>query len=375
MHHVGRIFASRLLSAGLVAALTLTSVAPAYAVTNARIEARKRDAARAQARLDDLSTQLELRAEELGQIEGRLDKTRASIARNERELARAKRDLARSQEQLADRAASMYRNGRIDPVAFFVGVADFSDLLTRLELYRRIGRQDAGVVTAVRDAKQRVELARAMLEQREAEQSELRLKARSKQAEVAAALQSQREYLASIRADVARLIAAERKRQERIAAERARRLAAALRAQRAKSASSAPNIDVSKLGGARSGVVLVAMKYLGVPYVWGGSTPSGFDCSGLVQYCYAQLGIQVPRTARDQYFAAAKIPADRLDLLQPGDLVFFAYGKDPEQIHHVGIYAGGGTYIHAPQTGDVVRVSSLQERIASRGDYVGASRP
>jgi cell wall-associated NlpC family hydrolase len=370
----GRIIASRLISAVLALTLISTSVTPALGVTNAKIETRKRDAARAQARLDDLSTQLELRTEELGQIESQLEKTRGSIAQTERELDRAKRDLALSQDQLAKRAASIYRNGRTDPVAFFVGVADFSDLLTRIELFRRIGRQDADTVSSVRDAKRRVELAKSRLEQRESEQTELRAQARSKQSEVAEALDTQKSYLSTIEADVARLIADERKRQERIAAERARRVAAALRAQQHHAASS-PQIDVSKLGGAHSGVVLVAMKYLGVPYVWGGSTPEGFDCSGLVQYCYAQVGIQVPRTARDQYFSGSKIPADRLDLLQPGDLVFFAYGKDPEQIHHVGIYAGGGQYIHAPQTGDVVRVSSLQDRISSRGDYVGGSRP
>ncbi len=181
-----------------------------------------------------------------------------------------------------------------------------------------------------------------------------------------------------MKADVARLIAQERARQERIAAERARRVAAALRAQQAareRTRTVRPQVDVSQLGGSHASVVLLAMKFLGVPYVWGGASPSGFDCSGLVQYCYAEVGIQVPRTARDQYFAGSPIPADRLDLLQPGDLVFFAYDNDLEQIHHVGIYAGGGTYIHAPQTGDVVRVSSLQERIQARGDYVGACRP
>ncbi len=370
----GRTVASRRISAVLALTLLMTSVAPAFAVTNAKIEARKRDAARAQARLDDLSAQLELRTEELGQIESQLQKTRATIARTERELDRAKSELARAQEQLANRAASIYRNGRLDPVAFFIGVTDFTDLLTRVELYRRIGRQDAETVMSVRDAKHRVELAKSRLEQREAEQSELRARARSKQDQVAEALDTQKSYLSSIRDDVARLIAEERERQERIAAERARRVAAALRAEQRRT-TAGPQVDVSKLGGAHSGVVLVAMKYLGVPYVWGGATPSGFDCSGLVQYCYAQLGVQVPRTARDQYFAGTRIPADRLDLLRPGDLVFFAYKSDPEQIHHVGIYAGGGSYIHAPQTGDVVRVSSLQERITSRGDYVGASRP
>jgi hypothetical protein len=84
----GRIVASRLLSAGLAASLLLTSVTPAFGVTNAKIEARKQDAARAQAKLDDLSTQLELRAEELGQVESQLEKTRASIAKTERVLDR-----------------------------------------------------------------------------------------------------------------------------------------------------------------------------------------------------------------------------------------------------------------------------------------------
>ncbi len=373
MSQRARIAALRLLSGVLASALLLTSVTPAFGVTNARIEARKRDAARAQAKLEDLSAQLEMRTEELGEVESQLEKTRASIARTEIELTKAKLDLADSQAQLAARAESIYRNGRLDPVAFFVGIADFTDLLSRVELYRRISEQDAETVVAVRDAKQRVEYAKSTLEQRESEQTALRTKAREKQAAVSAALAEQKKYLSSIRADVARLIAEERKRQERIAAERARRVAAALAAARRRHAT--PNIDISHLGGSHSAVVIIAMKYLGVPYVWGGTSTSGFDCSGLVQYCYAQAGINLPRTAREQYSAGSIIPADRLDLLQPGDLVFFAYDHDPAQIHHVGIYAGSGSFIHAPQTGDVVRVSSLNERIASRNDYVGACRP
>jgi len=121
--------------------------------------------------------------------------------------------------------------------------------------------------------------------------------------------------------------------------------------------------------------VAKAREHLGVPYVWGGVTPQGFDCSGLTRYAYAQIGIDLPRTSRSQFRVGAYIPPDRLDLLASGDLVFFGYDGDPSKIHHVGMYLGGGSYIHAPQSGDVVRIASLTGRIASRGDYVGASRP
>lgn len=105
-----------------------------------------------------------------------------------------------------------------------------------------------------------------------------------------------------------------------------------------------------------SGVVAVAQTQLGMPYVWGGASPqTSFDCSGLVQWSYAQLGVSLPRTAQDQYNATARVgPGD----LQPGDLVFFAYtypSSPAEPVTHVGIYVGGGQMINAPTDGDVVR--------------------
>ena len=101
-------------------------------------------------------------------------------------------------------------------------------------------------------------------------------------------------------------------------------------------------------------VVALARAQIGTPYVWGGSTPNpGFDCSGLVQWVYGQLGITLPRTAADQYAATTRISPDQL---QPGDLVFFANTyPSPQPITHVGIYVGGGQMINAPQEGDVVR--------------------
>jgi cell wall-associated NlpC family hydrolase len=105
------------------------------------------------------------------------------------------------------------------------------------------------------------------------------------------------------------------------------------------------------------------MQYLGVPYRWGGASPSGFDCSGLVMYAFAQVGVGLPHSSYAQYGMGSAVP--RSDL-QPGDLVFF------DGLGHVGIYVGGGSFIHAPHTGTVVQISSLSGWYAST--YVGARR-
>lgn len=112
-------------------------------------------------------------------------------------------------------------------------------------------------------------------------------------------------------------------------------------------------------------IVEVARRYLGTPYLWGGASPkTGFDCSGLLQWAASKSGIQVPRTSQQQFKAGTPVAPNRLE---PGDAVFFAKGGD---VHHVGIYVGGGKFIEAPHTGAVVRISSL----AGRKDYVGARR-
>ena len=99
------------------------------------------------------------------------------------------------------------------------------------------------------------------------------------------------------------------------------------------------------------------------PYVWGGASPCGFDCSGLASYAYAQIGKSVPHyTGRD----LERVPQGAVATSsQPGDMVFF------HGLGHMGIYIGGGQYVHAPHTGDVVKVASLGDR----SDYVGAVRP
>jgi cell wall-associated NlpC family hydrolase len=105
------------------------------------------------------------------------------------------------------------------------------------------------------------------------------------------------------------------------------------------------------------------MQYLGVPYVWGGMSPGGFDCSGFTAYVYAQLGVYLPHHAASQYSYGT--PVDRSQLA-PGDLVFFS------GLSHMGMYIGGNQFIHAPHTGDVVKISELSGYYDS--NYVGARR-
>ncbi len=124
----------------------------------------------------------------------------------------------------------------------------------------------------------------------------------------------------------------------------------------------APTTDVTYTKGQQ--VVETAKKYLGVPYVYGGTSPNGFDCSGLVQYVYRQLGVNLYRVAADQ--AKNGVYVAKSDL-QPGDLVFFA--KPGRAIHHVGIYVGDGKYLHAPYTGRTVTIEAM-----TRSDYYTARR-
>ena len=119
----------------------------------------------------------------------------------------------------------------------------------------------------------------------------------------------------------------------------------------------------SSAGGGNSRAVTLAKSQLGKPYKWGATGPSSFDCSGLIYWVAKQMGKSIPRTSSEQSRYGQSVSKGNL---QPGDLVFFGKNK----VHHVGMYVGGGQFIHAPQTGDVVKISSL----SSRDDFHNARR-
>lgn len=145
--------------------------------------------------------------------------------------------------------------------------------------------------------------------------------------------------------------------------------AAQLSAPDVKSATTPNGVTVEVQGKAHPQdikAVQLAEHFIGVPYKWGGTSPSGFDCSGLLQYVWGKQGVSIPRTTYEQWDQGTPVAKNQLT---PGDAVYFT-GSDPMngKPGHVGMYIGGGKFIEAPHTGADVRVSSL----AGRGDYVGA---
>jgi cell wall-associated NlpC family hydrolase len=151
---------------------------------------------------------------------------------------------------------------------------------------------------------------------------------------------------------------------------RARRLAAlAILALMAACAPFQRETPRSAAANAGAAALLAAQSRIGTPYRYGGSGPDAFDCSGLVAYAYRQAGVTLPRTAAQQYALARPVPRTEL---RPGDLVFFRWSG--REVSHVGIYAGDGLFVHAPQAGGQVRTANLDDEWY-RERYAGSGRP
>jgi cell wall-associated NlpC family hydrolase len=221
---------------------------------------------------------------------------------------------------------------------------------------QRMAESDAQTARTARAYRQEVADRRLALEEDRKAAVEL-VARREESKDQVLALEAQLETTAGgLKDEIAELEAAAARRAEQAAAR-------ALAAQQDSSSNGSSSGSSSGGGGGgtvidpggtgRSAVVAIAQRYLGVPYVWGGASPRGFDCSGLAMYCYAQIGIGMSHGATDQQRQSKPVS---ISALQPGDLVFFGSAS---YSHHVGIYVGGGQMIHAPHTGAVVSYGSI----------------
>ena len=283
---------------------------------------------------------------------------------NHQALGVARGNLGNAQRALARRLVESYTSqGDHSSLAILLGARSLNDLLSRIESANSVSSQDAALVHQVVSFQQQVVHRRTLLRTERARQHQLVAARAAERSQIEGKLASERHLYNSVQSQIAQMIAAQRASQA--AAARAARVAQTQVPTPKLTFGSGP-VSSSIPGDRYASTVGIAMQYLGVPYVWGGESPSGFDCSGLVAYVYAQVGVHLPHytVAQWDYPDAVSVPRSQLE---PGDLVFF-YG-----LGHVGIYVGGGNFIHAPHTGSVVRIDSLSGGGYSSA-YVGAKR-
>jgi cell wall-associated NlpC family hydrolase len=346
------------------------------------------------------------------------------LRRNRAALVRARRTLRIAQTRLERRMVLIYTSEQPTALDILLGASSLSDLLDELDVARKVAAQDDEIAREAAAAKADLERREAQLERARRAQRQTVARLAATRAHIQSALARRRQLLGSIRTEIVQIRARERARERRLAAEararlrrehllalaaqrerervRAQRRAAAATTTSASRAPSAPAAPAApppspppasssppsppspptppappssppapppppatsgQVGAGHPEAATIAARYLGVPYRWGGASPSGFDCSGLVMYVYAQLGISLPHYTVAQYRMGVAVSRSQL---QPGDLVFF------DGLGHVGIYIGQNQFIHAPHTGDVVKVSSITGWYART--YVGARR-
>ena len=350
-------------------AAALASVNPAAA--DPTVDAKRAQAQSVLNQIQEIDGQLGHAIEAYNLANVQLDRIQGDLKANARHLKLAKSSLRNAQVHLSDRLVSLYVNGSEgNSLEVLLGAVSLDDLLNRLDAVERVSAQDTRVLGEVKHFGAQVKQRKVRLDRARSAQARVVAERAGQRRAIEGQLAERQRMLDSIKSEIASLQAAERLRQQRLAAQaRARLTASSLQSQEGELQSDVFETPVQEVlapapDARYGGVVGIAMQFLGIPYVWGGSSPSGFDCSGFSMYVYAQMGVSLPRVAAAQYSVGTAVSRDQL---QAGDLVFF------NGLGHMGIYIGGGQFIHSPHTGDVVKISSLSDSWYAR-TWVGARR-
>ena len=284
---------------------------------------------------------------------------------NHQALGVARGNLGRAQRTLAKRLVAIYTTqDQQSSLAVILGARSLDDLVSRIETVDSMSKQDTALIHEVVSFQRQVVQRQTLLRSERVRQDRLVASRAAERNRIEGRLASERHLYSSVRSQIAQMISAQQAAQQ--AAARTARIAATQVAAPKASFGAGPT-STSIPGDRYSSVVGIAEQYLGVPYRWGGASPStGFDCSGLVMYVYAQVGVSLAHYTVAQWNYPDSVSVSRSQL-EPGDLVFFA------GLGHVGIYVGNGQFIHAPHTGSVVRIDSLNEGWYA-SEYDGAKR-
>ncbi|GAB4254271.1 MAG: C40 family peptidase [Thermoleophilia bacterium] len=346
-----------LLSFGLLASLPALAL-PAGTTTSVvltgeakeRVDDLRSRAEAVQAEIDALDVELERASESYNETNVRLDTINQELAALRRRLRDTQAQYDYRRNQIGRRLAETYKAGNTNFLEILLATQDFTSFVKRLILILTVTSQDRHLVDDFKTSLGNLNYLEVQVERKKEEGLALRRELEAKQRDIDRRLAERQATLDGLDSRIAALIEEERQRQE---AERLR-LEAELRTKLARWQrydGPLPQTDDAVL----NQLVETAAAYLGIPYLWGGDRPStGMDCSGFLQYVYRQHGIELPHFSG--YQAQMGVPVTLAEI-RPGDLIAFG-----SPVHHVGMYIGEGKFIHAPRTGDVIRISLLAAR-------------
>lgn len=362
-------------------ALLIPLAAP-WAASGDPIDEKRAEAARIQDQLDAQGTKLSIAAERFNRARNRLAEVKETMAKAEADVRRSDERMAEIRARLQLVAIAAYVGGGSSPASVLNHMArahDDTEYVVKRQYLKTAAGDQRSIMSELKAAKEDLNGRRARLAEQEKDAEAAAEAADATRRAAQAAEDAQRAILSRVQGDLADLVAAENAR--RLAAEAARAPAAVAATPPPPgfddaparpeptpvvAAAAAPEPVTAPPPSSKAAVAVeTARAQIGKPYVWGGSGPDGFDCSGLTSYAWAAAGVYLSHDAYAQYFETTRVPVDQVE---PGDLLFF--GSDVEGIHHNAIYVGGGQMIEASQTGVPVRYRGWRA-----GDLVGAGRP
>lgn len=285
-------------------------------------------------KIADLNNQIEQKQQEINYLESSIKSLEASITAKENEV----------KERMY--AMQSYNNSN-SYIEFIFGASNFSDFFSRIDSINEITQFDEELIEKINDEKKQVENQKATLETVKANMVSQQNEQYALQSQYQDLLKKQKNELASKQDEQSKISDTQNSLDSFLASAVVIQPASSGSSSSSGSSTKYTQVNVPTTNKYGSTVVSAAYSKLGCPYVWGASGPNTFDCSGLVMWCYAQAGVSLDHYSGSQGQSGAVIPISQA---QPGDILW--------KSGHVGIYIGNGQYIHAPQTGDVVKIAS-----------------
>lgn len=325
--------------------------------------------------IENMDAQIGKVNNDISATDKKISKSKANIAEEQRRLSEAKDKMANEEKNYSQRVRAMYMNSNVQYLSVILNSKSFSEFVSNVELVQKLMQYDKNIIQNLNSQKQHIEDVNKSLEKDNDKLVALQNENKKKLQDLNNKKEQQNKLIASVKEEEAKHSGEMKNIQAAIDAETKRLQAVKIAAAPAPApvAQSSSNSSSSN-GGSHNNVskpvpssgvtgtdiVAFASRYVGIPYLWGGTTPSGFDCSGLVQYSYAHFGISLPRTSQEQVGSGSPVTGD----LKPGDLLFFEPSSSGPQ--HVGMYVGNGMFIEAPHTGANVRIVPVRSYCAAR---------